>query len=149
MNDRRINSRFASSILCVALGCSVGNDGVVSPSSVVTEGVSSSAPLNDPGPVPTSRVPNLAASKSDGLTDHFEVLSEEQQQSVQTYCSHLMALTAPDEPMDTKICASGMAQEVLKLEANQPNSGTLLVEQMARCAQKAQTVEGIRDCHPG
>ena len=59
-----------------------------------------------------------------------------------------MELTAPDQPKDTKICASGMAQEILKLEDEAEHSGTRLIEEMARCAQGVQTVEDIRNCRP-
>ena len=147
---RGIGSWFWFYMVGFGIGCNGnGSDDGVSSSSAMSERVVAQSPSSEPSPSPSSRVPNGGTSEGDGPADHFEVLSEAQQKSVQIYCSQLMTLTAPEQPKDTKICASGMAQEILKLEANEQNAGTALIVQMARCAQSAQTVDHIRDCRSG
>ncbi len=109
-----------------------------------TPAVSSSS--QDPEQVPEAPFVPPEDGDEGEIVDHMELLSAEQRTAVESFCEALSRLSGDPEPYDTKVCESGDAQVILKLEAEQAGSSQPLVERLAQCARDAQTPEELGSC---
>jgi hypothetical protein len=135
-----MNIRTSVFLICLS-GC--GQDEPSLHSEAAAEGVST-----DEQPEQVPRAPFVPPDESDHseIVDHIALLSDAQRAAVESFCVTLSRLSGDPEPYDTKVCASGDAQIILKMESEQAGSSQPLVEKLVRCAEEAQTSEALGSC---